>query len=156
MTDSQRDFLCKAKNEAIKANHPFPVMAACEAALESNWGKSQLARAGSNLFGMKQHKHVEFPSITLPTQEYIDGKWQTWHSEFVQYPDWASCFADRLATLKRLSSSYMHYSNALDAQTDEEFVTEVSQTWSTDPNRAAKCISIFKDYMADIEAQKNG
>ena len=55
MTDEQRQFLAKAA--AAQARHVFPEMAACEAALESGFGKSGLAREDNNLFGMKQHPH---------------------------------------------------------------------------------------------------
>jgi flagellum-specific peptidoglycan hydrolase FlgJ len=57
MNELQRNFLDRASAEAVKANHPFAKMAACEAALESSWGNSQLARDDFNLFGMKQHAH---------------------------------------------------------------------------------------------------
>ena len=39
MNDLQKQFLDRATSEAVKANHPFAQMAACEAALESNWGQ---------------------------------------------------------------------------------------------------------------------
>jgi flagellum-specific peptidoglycan hydrolase FlgJ len=38
MNLAQRQFLERATTEAQKANHPLPQIAACEAALESNWG----------------------------------------------------------------------------------------------------------------------
>ena len=159
MNDTQRDFLCKARTEAVKACHPFPVMAACEAALESSWGNSALAKEGNNLFGMKQHAHQVYGTLTLPTREFENGQWVTVASAtWVHYPDWASCFADRLATLKRLSSVYVHYRKALDAKDAGEFITEVSQTWSTDPNRAKKVLSIYQDYLAELapEDKQNG
>lgn len=152
MTDSQRDFLCNAKTEALKANHPFPIMAACEAALESGWGASLLARDGKNLFGTKQHKHPIFGTLTLPTREYLGGAWKMVDAEWVQYPDFASCFADRLSTLQRLSGAYPHYKAAIEATDAETFISEVSQTWSTDPGRAAKVLSIYQEYLAETGA----
>lgn len=147
MNDAQRQFLDRATAEAAKANHPFPPMAACEAALESGWGHSQLAREGNNLFGMKQHAHAVFGTMTLPTSEFLDGKWVTVPgANWVKYPDLASCFADRLATLQRLSNAYPHYAAALKAEDAQTFVTEVSKTWSTDPNRAQKIIGIYAEY----------
>ena len=148
MNSLQRDFLDRASAEAVKASHPFPQMAACEAALESSWGNSQLAREGNNLFGMKQHAHPVCGTINLPTREFLDGKWMACTSQWVVYPDWASCFADRLATLQRLSNAYPHYKAALDAQDPETFVRQVSMTWSTDPQRAEKILSIYREYIA--------
>lgn len=152
MNDTQRQFLDRAAAEAGKANHPFPQMAACEAALESGWGHSQLATEGNNLFGMKQHTHPICGTMALPTREWegsaIDGRWITCSSQWVKYPDWCACFADRLGTLKRLSNAYPHYAAALKATDARGFVTEVSKTWSTDPNRAAKVLDIFQEYTA--------
>jgi len=144
----QRAFLDKASAEAEKVNHPFPAMAAAEAALESSWGNSQLAREANNLFGMKQHAHPICGTMNLPTKEFLDGRWLSCTSQWVDYPDWASCFADRLATLQRLSNAYPHYKAALDAQDAETYVRQVSMTWSTDPQRADKVLSIYRDYTA--------
>ena len=60
MTDAQKAFLDKASAAATKAAHPFPRMAAAEAALESGYGLSGLAIEDNNLFGMKQHIHPEY------------------------------------------------------------------------------------------------
>jgi flagellum-specific peptidoglycan hydrolase FlgJ len=147
MNDAQRQFLARAAAEALKANHPFPVMAACEAALESTWGHSQLALEDNNLFGMKQHQHQVYGTITLPTHEYLDGKWVVCSASWVKYPDWRACFADRLATLERLSNVYRHYAEALKANDARTFVTEVSKTWSTDPNRALKVLGVYEEYL---------
>ena len=154
MNDQQKQFIRTATAEAIKANHPFAIMAACEAALESNWGNSALARQDFNLFGTKQHEHPEFGTVNLPTREWedpdgkpIDGTWKVVIASLVKYPDWRASFCDRLATLERLAKAYPHYKAALEAKDPRTFVTEVSKTWSTDPQRAAKVISIYQDYL---------
>jgi flagellum-specific peptidoglycan hydrolase FlgJ len=146
MNDFQRSFLEKATAEAVKANHPFPRMAACEAALESNYGLSQLARDGFNLFGMKQHSHPVFGTMTLPTREFLDGQWKSVSANWVKYTDWRACFADRLATLERLSNALPHYAAALKATDAQSYISEVSKTWSTDPNRAQKVLSIYQEF----------
>jgi len=145
MNSLQRDFLDRASAEAVKASHPFPQMAACEAALESSWGNSQLAREGNNLFGMKQHAHAVYGTMNLPTREFENGEWIQTVAHWVQYPDWAMCFADRLATLQRLSNAFPHYAAALKATDPETYIAEVSKTWSTDPNRAQKVLSIYQE-----------
>jgi flagellum-specific peptidoglycan hydrolase FlgJ len=142
----QRQFLDQATAEAVKANHPFPRMAACEAALESGFGVSMLAREGKNLFGMKQHAHPIYGTMTLPTREFQGGEWLTVNSGWVVYPDWRACFADRLATLERLSNAYPHYAAALRAPDAQSYIAEVSKTWSTDPDRAKKVLSIYQEY----------
>lgn len=126
-------------------------MAAAEAALESNYGQSELARDANNLFGMKQHFHPVYQTMTLPTREFEKGEWEKVPgARWVKYPDLASCFADRLSTLKRLAPVYPHYAAALDASDPYGYINEVSATWSTDPLRAAKVIAIYQQYTAAL------
>ena len=148
MNTFQREFLDCASAEAIRAQHPFPQMAACEAALESNWGNSELAKGAFNLFGMKQHTHAVYGTMNLPTKEYENGEWISTVAHWVKYPDWATCFADRMATLSRLSSVLPHYAAALAAQDAQTYITEVSKSWSTDPQRATKIWAIYQEYLA--------
>jgi flagellum-specific peptidoglycan hydrolase FlgJ len=147
-----KDFLNRAIQAAAIAQHIFPEMAACETALESAYGTSKLAVLGNNLFGMKQHKHFIYGTLTLPTREFVDSEWIQTTAEWVKYPDWASCFADRMATLQRLASYYPHYDNALKAASSTTYITEVSQTWSTDPERANKVLAIYNEATGDWSA----
>lgn len=154
MTDAQKQFLDKAAAAAEQATYPFPRMAACEAALESAYGLSGLATSDNNLFGMKQHRHPIYGTCFLPTKEFDLGEWITVPAEWVKYPDWASCFFDRLATLTRLSHAYPHYAAALQAADVETYIREVSASWSTDPKRAAKCLAIYSAYVGLQPAQQ--
>lgn len=151
MNTVQRQFIARAAAEAVRANHPFATMAACEAALESNYGHSELAADGNNLFGMKQHAHPVYFTMNLPTREWqdsaLDGRWIAATAAWVKYPDWRSCFCDRLATIERLSNAYPHYAAALKATDPETYIAEVSRTWSTDPQRGAKVLSLYREYM---------
>ncbi len=166
MSDFRLLFLQKALAAAKDAQHIFPEYAACEAALESRFGESQLARVDNNLFGMKQHKNSHpivpkegatrvgqppvYPGHVLPTKEYENGKWVTVRQEFIRYPGWHECFQDRMATLIRLAPVFPAYHAALNAKDGETFVTEVSKTWSTDPERAKKVLEIFRRRMRVI------
>jgi flagellum-specific peptidoglycan hydrolase FlgJ len=153
MDPLKRLFISNAIIAARLAHHPFPEMAACEAALESGYGQSLLALRGNNLFGMKQHEHPEYGTLVLPTREFQTGGWRIVDASFVEYPTIDACFADRVATLERLAPVYPHYKNALAAPDAETYIREVSATWSTDPNRAAKVLMIFDDYRADLPQQ---
>lgn len=153
MNNLQRLFLEAATAEAIKANHPHPRATACEAALESNYGKSELARECFNLFGMKQHRHPIYSTMNLPTNEVLGGQWRTVNSQWVRYPDWRACFADRLATLERLSNVYPHYKAALAAVDAETYVNQVSMNWSTDPTRGEKVLSIYRDFVGQDKGE---
>jgi flagellum-specific peptidoglycan hydrolase FlgJ len=152
LTAEQQHFLVATYQAAKQAGHIFPEMAACEAADESAWGTSHLAIDANNLFGMKQHAHPVYGSISIPTREFENARWLTVDAEWVKYPDLASCFADRMNTLRTMSTSYPHYSLALGAETPEEYVAQVSQSWSTNPTRAADCIAIYHAHKNLMEA----
>jgi flagellum-specific peptidoglycan hydrolase FlgJ len=155
MNDSQRDFLTRATTEAEKANHLYPQMAAAEAALESNYGLSELARTANNLFGMKQHSHAVYGTMNLPTREFAGGQWVQTVARWVQYPDWRACFCDRLATLERLSNALPHYKAALDAQDARSYVIQVSESWSTDPGWECTCCAMFPSEAAAAQHAKD-
>jgi flagellum-specific peptidoglycan hydrolase FlgJ len=148
---SQRQFLDRATAEAVKAGHVFPRMAACEAALESSYGHSQLAVDGNNLFGCKQHLHPnpEYATMTLPTREFEGGEWKVVPgAQWVKYPDWRASFADRMVTLERLSSVLPHYKAALAARDERSYVISVSESWSTDPGWQCRCGQQFGTVIA--------
>lgn len=145
MTPEQKQWVLSTADEAAAAKHIWPNMAACEAALESAFGESELALNGNNLFGTKQHVHPEYGTLVLPTKEWLDGKWAPTTADWVKYPDVASCFVDRMTTLQRLAPVYPHYAAALQANDPQTYVTAVSQTWSTDPSRAAKVLEIYNE-----------
>lgn len=153
MSGLQEEFLRKASDAARSAGHIFPEFAACEAALESGWGMSQLAAEANNLFGQKQ-AHAALAgteTISLPTREYLHGVWTTVQADWIRFASWQACFAGRMALLKTLGHAYPHYAAALAAKTGEEFVDEVSKSWSTDPARAGKVLSIYDHHHAVFE-----
>lgn len=150
----QQQFLLSARDAAAAAEHPFPEYAACEAALESGWGHSTLALQANNLFGQKQSVPpiAGTTTLVLPTREFIRGVWVVIQAKWAQFPALAACFAARVALLKRLAPGFPHYKAALAATTGEQFIVEVSKTWSTDPNRAGKVLQLHDEYAAFFTA----
>lgn len=149
----QDQFLAKAAAAARAAGHLFPEYAACEAALESGWGMSHLAAEANNLFGQKQaHPPLAgTDTISLPTREFLHGAWIAVQANWVRFADWAACFRERMALLQSLSAAYPNYKAALTATTGEQFVTEVSKTWSTDPDRAGKVLAVYDCHRKALE-----
>ncbi len=138
-------FLLRAYRAAQAAQHIFPEYAACEAALESGWGHSKLAIEANNLFGQKQ-SHPPLAgteTLPMPTREYLHDHWTTVLANWTKFPDWNECFAARMALLRRLSQTFPHYQAALKAATGEQYVMAVSQSWSTDPERAGKVLAVY-------------
>ena len=147
----QDTFLRNAAAAARAAGHIFPDYAACEAALESNWGQSCLAREANNLFGQKaSFQEQGTATLALPTQEFLHGQWVTVTAQWARFADQAACFRARMALLRRLQHSYPAYARALAASTGEAFVEEVSRAWSTDPQRAAKVLAIHRQHSASF------
>lgn len=149
------DFIKRAAVAAEQADHLFPVMAACEAALESRYGTSDLAIKDKNLFGCKQHKHPIYGTHVLPTKEFVgvandhDGTPDGWivvNAEWITYPTWRECFQDRMATLQRLSPVLPHYKAALEAPDPTTYCLEVSASWASDPKRGDKVLAIYAEY----------
>jgi len=151
-TTPQDTFLRQASAAARAAGHIFPDYAACEAALESTWGQSRLAREANNLFGQKQSVDEQSPisPIALPTKEFFHGQWITVTAHWARFADQAACFRARMALLRRLEHSYPAYARALAAATGEVFIEEVSRAWSTDPQRAAKVLAIHRQHCASF------
>jgi flagellum-specific peptidoglycan hydrolase FlgJ len=147
MTEAERLFLDKATAAATVSGSPFPAMVGAEAALESEWGRSQLAIQDNNLFGVKAHEHPQYGTANLPTREFEGGTWVEVEACWMRYENWADCFKDRLATLQRLAPFYPHYSKALLAPTPEDYIQEVSLTWSSDPLRGQKVLAIYQEYV---------
>ena len=151
ITTPQDTFLRQASDAARAAGHIFPEYAACEAALESTWGQSRLAREANNLFGQKQSvESIASGTLALPTQEFLHGRWVTVVAQWARFADQAACFRARMALLRRLQHSYPAYARALAAGNGEVFIEEVSRTWSTDPQRAQKVLAIHRQHCASF------
>lgn len=150
IVDPARTFLKQLSDAATEAGHIWPGYAACEGALESAWGKSELFLQDNNIFGMKQHSHPTYGTVNLPTKEYINKKWVVVEAAFVKYDNIMESFKDRMVTVIRLAPFYLHYKCALAASNGEDFITYISTTWSTDPLRAKKVLDIYHRYFRDL------
>lgn len=153
---TKRDFLRRAYEAAVAAGHLFPKHAACEAALESSWGRSVLAVKYHNLLGQKQGRKfpLAYRTVNLWTQEeYGPGQVATERATWLIFPDWPTCLRERMMLLRHLPSIY---GAALAATSGEEFVREVSGCWegieakrhyvgrwATDSQRADKVLAIY-------------
>jgi len=153
MDQEKKQWLQNTAEQASLAGHIFAQMAACEAGLESNFGQSKLSSEANNLFGMKQHSHPIFGTLSLPTREFLNNQWVVGQAEWVKYPTVEDCFRDRMATLERLRDAYPHYGMALTAPDEYTYINEVSKTWSTDPARAEKCTAIYSQYFLGDNAE---
>lgn len=145
MTEEQKKWIADISAAAKKAGHIFPLMAACEAALESNYGQSELAKEANNLFGLKLHRHNIYGIEVLPTKEFTESVWVETSAKWEKYDNTEQCFSDRMDTLFRLKLVYPNYLAAMQSKTPEDYIINVSKTWSTDPDRAKKVLDIYRE-----------
>jgi flagellum-specific peptidoglycan hydrolase FlgJ len=153
------DFLRKAVQSAQMAGHIWPEYAACEAALESAWGTSHLATECNNLFGQKSgHTSAQYPTKPMPTHEFQHGKLVPAQAEWPVFPDWETCFRERMNVLReaRDKDENLIYGDALDAISGEYFVLAVSKHWATDPMRGEKVLDIYKAHQELLTGEKAG
>lgn len=116
-----------------------------QAALESAWGQSQLARDAHNYFGIKAHG--AHPFITLPTTEVVHGQSLRTAARFARYASMEECFADR----DRLICASRLYAEACACAHDPEaFVRALAQHWATDPQYADKLLAVWRENQLDL------
>ena len=72
-----------------------------QAALESGWGASKLAKQGRNLFGVKADRAWKGETVEMPTREVIRGKEIRVMAKWRAYPTWTASMLDRAEFLKR-------------------------------------------------------
>ena len=60
---------------SAKATGVLASITIAQAALESGWGESGLAKTGNNLFGIKADSRWPGQTLTMNTKEFIKGQW---------------------------------------------------------------------------------
>ena len=114
-----------------------------QAALESGWGKSRLAREGMNLFGVKADAAWSGAVLTLSTREYLQNRWVTVPARWRQYTDWQACLDDHAAFLH----NNRRYRACFECSTGPAFARAVALAgYATDPQYATKLVSLIEKY----------
>lgn len=142
-------FVNAAREAATESSHTsgLPVwVTVAQAALESRWGRSQLAREGNNYFGIKAHRgHA---ALTLPTMENANGADERVTARFARYESMLECFQCRDHILMRGAV----YAAARDMLADEEaFIDEMARHWATDPHYAEKLKAVLRQVKGEAE-----
>lgn len=138
------EFISAIKPAALvcesKSGIPHAVTIA-QGALESAWGKSDLAVRGFNLFGVKANPTWTGRTLILPTREYLNGKWVTVQAKWRRYANWQECIDDHALFFHH----NQRYKKALQTQDPQEFARRIATAgYATDPNYAEKLIQIMK------------
>lgn len=134
------------KAKELQASHGiWPSVMLAQAALESNWGESELAQEANNLFGIKSSGEGE----AYPTKEYDElHGWHEIQATFKNY-DNAEQSMDDYADLIQNGTDWNPslYHGVVDAQNYEEAAQALAQAgYATDPDYAEKLIDLINTY----------
>lgn len=114
-----------------------------QAALESEWGKSQLAIQARNLFGVKADPSWHGDILTMNTREFLKGQWVMVSARWRKYGDWQGCMDDHAAFLLNNPRYKCVFSHA-----DGPGFAKAVQAcgYATDPAYADKLIQIMRTH----------
>ncbi len=137
------EFIMRLTPSAVESQRKSGVLASitiAQAALESGWGESGLARAGNNLFGIKADSRWRGETLTLNTREFIKGQWVVVPALWRKYPSWQSSIDDHAAFLKQNP----RYKACFLCTTAPAFAQALAQAgYATDPDYANKLIALM-------------
>jgi flagellum-specific peptidoglycan hydrolase FlgJ len=143
-TKAQQAFINQIAPGAMAAQQRYGVPASvtiAQAIEESNWGQSELAAQDNNLFGIKGTGPAG--AVTLPTQEYVGGQWETINASFRLYHNIAESIADHAELLA--TSAYYQRAMA-DRAVPDAFANDLTGVYATDPEYGANLIGLMRLY----------
>ena len=125
--------------------------------LESDYGRSELAQAANNCFGMKRNlSGNSWPDSAWdgksvykkPTKEHVDGKYITVTAEFRKYPDIAKSIADHSAyLLGAMNGKKKRYGGIKGETSYKKAITVIKDGgYATSPDYIEKICSLIKKY----------
>lgn len=144
-TQNQSAFIEQLGASAMQvssSNDLYASIMVAQALVETGFGSSQLSSAPYyNLFGVKEYSGG--PSVTMSTQEYLNGQWVTMNEPFAVYNSYAESFQAH-ATL--LTGNY--YAGARKSHTNsyQDAAVYLTGRYATDPSYASKLISLIQTY----------
>ena len=122
-----------------------------EAALESGWGESLLAKQGCNLFGVKADASWTGDTLTMPTREVVNGVSVTMGAKWRKYATWQDSIDDHAQFFLKNE----RYKNALVCVNDSEAFARAiaADHYATDPAYADKIIATMRSHnMTSLDA----
>jgi flagellar protein FlgJ len=144
---TKEEFVAAATRAALASSRAGgfpPGITVAQAALESRWGQSQLARDANNYFGIKAHgAHAR---VAYPTVEHVNGRDLRVTAEFAHYASMDECFADR----DRIIATATCYADARGCRADPEaFARALATHWASDPHYAEKLLRVYREIHLD-------
>ncbi|MEO1770409.1 glycoside hydrolase family 73 protein [Candidatus Enterococcus ferrettii] len=151
-TNNQQVFINQVAPHAktvAQANDLYASVMIAQAIVESGWGQSTLSKAPNyNLFGVKGNYNGQ--SVTMKTQEYVNGKWITVDAKFRKYPSFGESLNDNAYVLKNTSfqSGVYYYSGAWKSNTKtyKDATAWLTGRYATAPSYGATLNSVIEAY----------
>lgn len=144
---TRTEFLNRALDAAQAARNagaPInPTIAAAQAALESAFGRSQLAQH-NNLKGVKAGSRWTGRTVDLPTREFINGQWISTVATWRVYDSWEHAFSDYGELIRRVYPQAAAVAN--DARAFLEALVAGPLKYATDPNYVQKVWAIVRQF----------
>ena len=121
-----------------------PSVLIAQAALESNWGESELSQQSNNYFGIKGKSSGE----QYATKEFTQDKWQNVQASFRTYDSISDSVNDYAKLIKNGTSWNADlYSSVITAEHYKDAAFALQKAgYATDPNYANKLIRIIEQY----------
>ena len=146
----QSHFLSAIKQGAMDGAKEgvLPSITAAQAILESGWGSSELAKApNNNLFGIKDSEDWNGESVTVLTQEYVNGGNITVNAAFRKYASWNDSVVDHAKFFTSTEWRKNNYRKVVN-ETDYRIAAQELKNagYATDPGYAGKLISLIEAY----------
>ena len=121
----------------------LPSLTVAQAILESNWGKSKLAKDYYNFFGMKAGNNYTGETVTLNTKEEISGELVTVKCKFRVYHS----FDEGIEGYYKFITGIPRYSNLIGETNYKEACRKIREDgWATDSSYTDKLISLIEKY----------
>lgn len=144
----KNDFIDKVKDGAIegwKKHKILPSVSIAQAILESNWGRSKLAKEANNLFGIKGDYNGE--SMTVTTKEWDGSKMIDVDAGFRKYPSWNESIEDHGTFFTSTDWRKNNYKNVIGETNYKDMAKALSDSgYATDPAYATKLVNIVEEY----------
>ena len=146
----QSHFLSAIKQGAMDGAKEgvLPSITAAQAILESGWGSSELAKApNNNLFGIKDSEDWNGESVTVLTQEYVNGGYITVNAAFRKYASWNDSVVDHAKFFTSTEWRKDNYRKVVN-ETDYRIAAQELKNagYATDPSYPGKLIRLIEAY----------
>ncbi|MGF3066654.1 glucosaminidase domain-containing protein [Facklamia sp. P12950] len=145
---NRKDFIEQIAGLVEKYSSPvFNSVRIAQACLESNFGQSDLAIHGKNLFGIKASYPWAGELYTKITKEEVTGKLIKVPGDFRKYASWELSVKDHASFFT--STDYrknVAYKDVLSAKTPEQQARALTGTYATDSTYGAKLINLINEY----------